>query len=316
MFPALIPVRTPEGAMVFASLLVSASCSVSLTVAPFVSPRSPEEIRSFSTSSRLPKWMRCFFYLRSALLVTSSSSDMTANSRTTAPLGRHQIPSADTTLTEKTWNLIYESLATELAEVRAEVKITCRKASALDFWMYFSCVALFVIKNEEEPAWHSAVWQNTGSSRNISEYFNGWFLLSSFVSRIVTVNWFSCISFIGVCKKDDYIMGECHPKSVEDKLTERLEIHAMSLNPSCFHCQSDQLQISPLASPEITHHTVWTNWFVAHLEKVHLIWREGSEGGLRYWGGALKMFRHPKGGLWKNIFGLGGGRVLQQFCIL
>ena len=55
-------------------------------------------------------------------------------------------------------------------------------------------------------------------------------------------------------------MGECHPKSVEDKLTERLEIHAMSLlfiiTPiqSCFHCQSDQL--SPVASPEITHHKV------------------------------------------------------------
>ena len=24
-------------------------------------------------------------------------------------------------------------------------------------------------------------------------------------------------------------MGECHPKSVEDKLTERLEIHAVTL---------------------------------------------------------------------------------------
>ena len=82
-------------------------------------------------------------------------------------------PSGDTTLTEKTWNLIYEVLRRNWPKWGPKSRSLFRKASALAFWMYFSCVALFVIKNEEERAWHSAVWQNTGSSRNISEYFNG-----------------------------------------------------------------------------------------------------------------------------------------------
>ena len=36
------------------------------------------------------------------------------------------------------------------------------------------------------------------------------------------------------------------------------------------------------------------------LGKVHLIWQ--GEGGWRCWGGALKIFRHLKGGLWKFVY--------------
>ena len=32
-----------------------------------------------------------------------------------------------------------------------------------------------------------------------------------------------------------------------------------------------------------------------------------TRGGWRYWGGALKIFRHPKGGLWKNCCARRGG---------
>ena len=40
------------------------------------------------------------------------------------------------------------------------------------------------------------------------------------------------------------------------------------------------------------------------LGKVHLIWQGG---GWRYRGGAAKIFRHPKGGLWKNCCARRGG---------
>ena len=46
------------------------------------------------------------------------------------------------------------------------------------------------------------------------------------------------------------------------------------------------------------------------LGKVHLIWQGG---GWRYWGGAPKIFRHPKGGLWKKCCARRGGAP--KICI-
>ena len=64
----------------------------------------------------------------------------------------HPMREMHTTLTEKTWNLIYEVLRRNWPKSGPKSRSLFRKASALDFSMYFSCVALFVIKNEEERA--------------------------------------------------------------------------------------------------------------------------------------------------------------------